>query len=135
MPLLPYLGDTTDTKHWSSDQKLYYAICTYLIILMFIIATILAFSNIIRFIKASMACPHPLLFFYAWIILDMLSNIVWLVFSVWATNEDSELPMVLFLPATMRVVLGIEQIWLMVELIERIDSSTKMLETNDSFGL
>ena len=41
--------------------------------------------------------------------------------------------MILFLPATTRVVLGVEQIWLMVELIERIDSSTRMLEISDSF--
>ena len=75
---------------------------------MFTIATLLAISNIFHFIRASRSCPHPLLYFYTWIILDMISNIVWLIYNVEAAWEDYELPLVLFLPATIRVMLGIE---------------------------
>ena len=82
MQLLPDLGLTDDTKDWSDAQIWSFAICTYLIISMFIGATYFAVINIVRFVRFSDACPHPLLFFYFWIILDMLSNIVWLVFHI-----------------------------------------------------
>ena len=36
------------------------------------------------------------------------------------------------MPATFRIVLGIEQIWLLVELIERINKSAKMLADSDN---
>ena len=87
MPLLPDLGQTEDTSDWNSTQKWSFAICTYLITSLFVGATYFAVINLVRFIRFSDACPHPLFFFYFWIILDMLSNIVWLVFHIEAGDD------------------------------------------------
>ena len=70
---------------------------------------------------------HPLLFFYVWIILDLIMNIIWLLFFVQVADDNVDNSLVIFMPATFRIVLGIEQIWLLVELIERINKSAKML--------
>ena len=52
---------------------------------------------------------------YLWIIGDFIVNIVWLIYSV----ESAYKPMtfVVYMPATFKVLIGIEQIWLMIELI------------------
>lgn len=49
-----------------------------------------------------------MLYLYTWIILDMLANTINVLFIITAAGENAVLPLVLFLPATMRVVLGIE---------------------------
>lgn len=56
-----------------------------------------------------------MLIYYLWIMLDLLSNIVWLLMNV--KNDVTAEPMITFLPATFKILLGMEQIWLMVELI------------------
>ena len=133
MALLPYLGESQDTSDWSQLQTLSYGILTYVIIFMFIVALLVAKMNIIAFSKSAKKmsdheCPHPLLFFYVWIILDLMANIVWLIFNVKASDQEYAYPLVMFMPATFHAGLGIEQIWLMIELIARINRSFKILE-------
>ena len=53
--------------------------------------------------------------FYFWIMLDYLTNIIWLILSV-KIYPDS-MPLVYYLPPTFKVLVGTEQIWLMLELI------------------
>ena len=60
-----------------------------------------------------------MLFFYIWIMLDFIANFTWLVLSIQAASE--QLVFVVYAPATFKVLIGIEQIWLMVELIAQID--------------
>lgn len=72
--------------------------------------------------------PHTLLFFYVWIVLDLLANIVWLIMNVKAQDDDHAYPLIMFMPAAARAVLGIEQIWLLIELIARINRSNRILE-------
>jgi len=132
MPLLPYLGNTDDTENWSSLQIYSFAICTYLILFIFMIAIFISLDNLGKFMKSSEARPHPLFFFYIWIFLDLGSNAVWLLYNVKVADNDSDLMLVLFLPATFRAMLGIEQIWLMIELIVRMNLSKSMLENPES---
>ena len=53
--------------------------------------------------------------FYLWIMLDYLTCIIWLVLAI-ETNY-SPIPLVTYLPATFKILVGTEQIWLMLELI------------------
>ena len=55
---------------------------------------------------------HPMTSFYVWILFDFLANMVWLIWQV----PSAEIPLVLvvFMPATFKVLIGIEQIWLMI---------------------
>ena len=53
--------------------------------------------------------------FYLWIMLDFLANILWLVLAV--ESNYNAIPLVIYLPATFKVLVGTEQIWLMLELI------------------
>ena len=53
--------------------------------------------------------------FYLWIMLDFLTNILWLILAV--ESNYNTIPLVIYLPATFKVLLGTEQIWLMLELI------------------
>ena len=49
MPLLPYLGETEDTK-WTKTQSMLFVILTYTIAVGFIVGLILAFRNLKEFI-------------------------------------------------------------------------------------
>ena len=53
--------------------------------------------------------------FYLWIMLDFLTNIIWLVLAV--ESNYNPIPLAIYLPATFKVLVGTEQIWLMLELI------------------
>ena len=87
MPLLPYLGETTETKDWTDAQIMSFAICTYLVAGAFIVGLVLACHNLMLFVisdNQTKTCKvlHPMLIFYVWIILDFLINIIWLIWSV-----------------------------------------------------
>ena len=62
---------------------------------------------------------------YVWIIFDFTSNIFWRFVAV-KTYEDP-MPLAAYMPATCKVLIGTEQIWLMVELIVQIDKATLLL--------
>ena len=53
--------------------------------------------------------------FYFWIICDFISNMLWLVLAI--RSNDNPMPLIIYFPATFKVLVGTEQIWLMVELI------------------
>ena len=139
MPLLPKLGETKETEHWSQAQNLTFAITSYLIILAFGIGIVLAISNLTNFIitdkrqrTEGSKCRifHPMLSFYLWIVLDFLANMLRVTFTV----RSSEYPMlqISYLPCTFKCLIGIEQIWLMVELIVQINLATKFLKSTGS---
>lgn len=125
-----------DTKDWSSGELWTYAITTYLIVLGFMLATGLALCNLAQFIiirstderhskKCCLDLNHPMLAFYVWILLDFVSNIFWLFVAV--KSNENPMPLAVYLPATCKVMVGTEQIWLMLELIVQIDKATVLL--------
>ena len=100
--------------------------------------------NLVKFIltekslSGNCKLTHPMLSFYTWSILDFIANIIWLIFAVEAS--DNVMPMVVYLPAAFKVLIGIEQIWLMIELVVQINRARRIMEaegdddtlTNDS---
>ena len=88
MPLLPYLGGIGDTEDWTDAQIWSFAISTYLIIGAFMGGLVLACRNLMLFVGSdtkTQKCKcllHPMFSFYAWIIFDFLSNIIWLIWTV-----------------------------------------------------
>ena len=139
MPLLPKLGETKETEHWTQAENLSYVITSYLIILAFGIGIILAISNLVNFILTEKRqrtdvskCRifHPMLSFYLWIVLDFLANMVRVTFTV--RNSDYPMIQIAYLPCTFKILIGIEQIWLMIELIAQINLATNFLKSTGS---
>ena len=58
---------------------------------------------------------HPMFAFYMWLMLDLLTNILWLLLSI--KMREDPMPLVMYLPATFKILVGTEQIWHMLELI------------------
>ena len=135
MAPLPYLGNTKDTEDWTSTQIWVFAFSTYFVSTCFFLGMVLALINITRFImheRKKSKWGHPLMTFYIWIVLDFLSNLVWEIMVVKISYYSR--PLLVFLPATFKVLLGIEQIWLMFELIIQINIATRLLTITDSVG-
>ena len=108
MPLLPYLGKTEDTK-WTKAQSISFVILTYAIALAFCAGLCLAIRNLRQFIlgyRSNSRCGHPMLFFYLWIVLDFIANIVWAIMAVGANHL--QIVFLFFLPGTFKVLIGIE---------------------------
>ena len=84
MPLLPYLGNTDDTEDWSSLQIYSFAICTYLIISLYILISAVAVHNFLVFVVKGEKCHvvDPLFGFYILSILCLLSDAVYSIFLV-----------------------------------------------------
>ena len=88
--------------------------------------------NLVKFIltekslSGNCKLTHPMLSFYTWSILDFIANIFWLIFAVQASNHV--MPLVVYLPATFKVLIGIEQIWLMIELVVQINRARRIME-------
>ena len=84
MPLLPDLGQTKDTENWSSTQKWSFAICTYLIITLYIITTAVAMHNFIVFVIKGRKChiAEPLFGFYVLAMLTLVADSVYSLFIV-----------------------------------------------------
>ena len=131
MYLIPDLGEPGTTEDWTPDQIETFAIFTYINILAFIVGIFLAILIWVKFsitekrINGKCKFFHPMFQFYLWIILDFLSNIYWLIFAIQADNQV--MPMAVFLPATFRILIGVEQIWLMQELVVQIDRASRIL--------
>ena len=86
-----------------------------MLILAFFFGIVLAVNNLIKFMLADRKnfdkvchCKfiHPMLSFYVWIVLDFMANIMYLILSVSTVTRPVRL--VQFLPATFRVLIGIE---------------------------
>ena len=111
-----------DTRIWSDHEQLVFVLTSYFIILGFILGIALALCNVVKFSRSQKhgnCSYHPMMIFYLWIIQDFISNILWLIFSVRAA--DYPMPLIIFMPGTSKVLIGIEQIWLMVELIVELN--------------
>ena len=107
MALLPYLGETDNTENWTSVQIWSFAICNYLIVLLFAMGIALAVHNLYQFLKFSETGSkcNPMLLFYIWIISDFICNITWLLTEI--KCEVYADPLSTYAPATFKVVLGI----------------------------
>lgn len=127
MPLLPSLGETKDTQEWGTAESITYATITYAVAMAFAAGIIIAVINFTRFVKGERGSPirHPMFLFYLWAVLDFAANVTWLVLAITANGD--RLVFVTFLPATFKALLGLEQIWLMVELIEQINIAKLIL--------
>ena len=125
MALLPCLGETDDTENWTSVQIWSFAICTYLIITLFFITMLIATCNFITFVIRGDKCQiaHPLFGFYVFVILCLITNIVYSIYLV--RQYDEWLLEVLSLPAIFKVLSGIEQMWMMLELIFHVRAEIK----------
>ena len=129
MVLLPKLGETDDSDSWTNEQKAIYACLSYLIILGFLMGLVLAMLNLVQFLMTVRGkCKnHPMLLFYIWIIFDFIWNILWLIYSVKASDYSVAMTFIIYMPATFKILIGIEQIWLMIELIVQIDVAKVIL--------
>ena len=120
MALLPYLGETDDTKNWSELQLNTFAASTYLIIAMLIALLALALTNLFRHIvKRGRLLMHPLLRFYVFMLLCLMSSGIFVVYLI-AIDMLILFPLIVTLPPTFKMLLGIEQVWMMLELAIRI---------------
>ena len=108
---------------------------TYINIATFIVGIVLAIMNWAKFILTEKSLSgnckliHPMMSFYTWSILDFIANIIWLIYAVEASNNV--MPLVVYLPATFKVLIGIEQTWLMIELVVQINRARRIMEAED----
>ena len=92
---------------------------------------ILAFLNLLQFVKSEssswLGCNfrHPMTLFYVWILFDLAANVIWEICQVKQTLEVTAL--IVYMPATFKVLIGVEQIWLMIELVFQINKASRIL--------
>ena len=132
MPLLPCLGETEATENWTPEQIWSFAVCTYLMITLFLVTMVIAIRNFVTFVYHGEKCQlsHPLLGFYICVMLCLISNVVYCIYLV--RQYEEWLLEVLSLPAIFKVLSGVEQMWMMLELIFHVKSeinSTQKLST------
>ena len=81
---------------------------------------ILAMSNFVRHIvKRGNVAMHPLMRFYLFIFLLLLSSGIF-TFFLCAIDSLTYFPIIVNLPPTFKILLGTEQVWMMLELALRI---------------
>lgn len=119
--LLPYLGKTPETETWTSTQLITFASVSYAMVALYAALIILAASNFKQFFisNAEQMKGSPLLVFYLLAVFCLVSDIVYSIFIV--EIEVNDMPIVFFLPPTLKVSLGFEQLWMMIELSMRVN--------------
>ena len=135
MPALPYLRYTDSeyrnsvTAEWTHDQIAAFVFLTYTIIFGFAALIVLAVMNMWHFVVVNGKCKvsHPLFVFYILAILSLLSAIGYTIMFVemYCVNW----PFILLSPICFKCMLGIEQVWMMVALIIRINKGLNVLLT------
>lgn len=110
MALLPKLGETENSMTWTNGNILVYAILSYVIILGFLMGLVLAVLNLVQFLMTVRGKNknHPMLLFYIWIIFDFIWNMLWLVYSIKAAEYSVAMSFIVYMPATFKVLIGIE---------------------------
>ena len=121
MPLLPYLGETTETKDWTDAQIMSFAICTYLVVALYLAAIGIAVHNFVKFVLRGGKCSltRPLLVFYILVFLALIVDIVYSFMIVQVYVHW--MPFVLYMGPTFKLLSGVEQIWMMIELTLHIN--------------
>ena len=129
MQLLPDLGLTNDTKDWSDAQIWSFAICTYLIIALYIITTAIAMHNFVVFVIRGRKChiAEPLFGFYVLAMLTLVADSVYSLFIV--KTYVYNMVLLLLLPPTFKFLSGVEQVQLMVELIFGLKIEVQLRQT------
>ena len=134
--LIPSLGETEDTEDWSPIQVKSFIACSYLILCAYLTVLILAMTNFFQFIitKAksqsghtpSQVYNHPLMVFYILVALCMITDMLFSVFIV--EMELSYSPFLTYMPPTWKVLIGLDQIWMIIEFIFHLKFSIKVAQ-------
>ena len=135
MRFIPELRDTSETEYWSDKQAVWYVVCSYLIILAYTGVLILAIMNFCQFILATTQTTnavgnkqctlnHPLMVFYILVFFCMTTDILYTIFAV--EMVDSYSPFLDYMPMTWKALIGIDQLWMMIEFIFHIRHSIQM---------
>lgn len=132
MAWIPYLQATEDTSGWSHGQLVTFVISTYLILAGYLATLALALTNFSQFImlrKERCQCGHPLLVFYILVVSCMLTDIAYCLLAV--KVQDDWPYYLLYMPAALKVLIGIDQIWMMVEMICHLTLGLKMARLHE----
>jgi len=134
MSFIPYLGQTDDTKKWTDSEIRSFAIWTYLLIALFLIATGIALHNFVKLVARGDECglTSPLFVFYILTLLALISNIVYGILIV--RNFDTWMPFVDQSVPTFRILSGVEQIWMMIELTLQVNVEIDSYRTKNNFN-
>ena len=134
--LIPSLGETSDTEDWSTVQMDSFIACTYLILGAYLAVLILAVANFFQFIitKAksqsghtfSQILNHPLMVFYILVVLCMLFDMLYSFYIVSIETQYS--PFLTLMPPTWKVLIGMDQIWMVIEFIFHLKFSIKVAQ-------
>ena len=134
--LIPSLGETPDTEDWSTVQINSFIACTYLILGAYLAVLILAVANFFQFIitKAksqsghtpSQVYNHPLMVFYILVALCILFDMLYSFYIVSIETQYS--PFLPLMPPTLKVLIGIDQIWMVIEFIFHLKFSIKVAQ-------
>ena len=79
MPALPGLKETEDTAEWSQTQVISFAVITYFILALYLLAVGIAGHNFFKFVVmgGKFKVEHPLFGFYILTTLCLLSDIIY----------------------------------------------------------
>ena len=136
MPLLPWLGNTIDTSQWSQSEITTFAVISYLVLAVYIASFALLVANLSQYIVerrrkalsqdgSNRHCEvkQPLLVFYLLAAFSLFTDMYFTVFI--ALMEAHYAPFLRYLPPTWKVLLGIEQVWLLFEFCYQLRDSMK----------
>ena len=99
----------------------------------------LAVLNLLQFVRSESSSwfgcnfRHPMALFYVWILFDLAANVIWEIYQVKQTLEIHAL--IVYMPATFKVLIGVEQIWLMIELVFQINKASRILSHQSQQGV
>lgn len=122
---MPWLGKTKETEQWSETQIITFAVTSYLTIAASIAILTLEVHNFVRYI---VSCPRdevtkalicqaqqPLLVFYLLVACSLCTDIFFSVMIV--QMENTYAPFLSYLPPMWKVLIGLDQVWLLFEFI------------------
>ena len=145
MSFLPALGNTPDTQDWTDGKISAYSLCTFIVLLMFLLTFALAFSNFYKFVLAktefypvdeNSSCDktcnikHPLMLFYILVFSCITFDIISCIMAV--KIKTDYYPFLKFMPPTLKALIGIDQIWVMVEFIFQFKLIIELIESRPS---
>ena len=94
-----------------------FTVCTYTIVALYCTTIGIAVDNFVTFIVKGGKCQasHPLFGFYILMMLTMMTDAI---YSLLITKiYDTLIIVVLVLPATFKFLAGVEQVWILIELV------------------
>mmetsp|Transcript_2129 Transcript_2129/g.3044 ORF Transcript_2129/g.3044 Transcript_2129/m.3044 type:complete len:117 (+) Transcript_2129:29-379(+) len=116
MPLLPWLGQTGGTDSWSDQETLTFVIVSYCVVATYLATLALTIVNFAQFVvtckkkvgqeEQKCRARQPLLIFYLLASFCLFTNISFSILIV--QMETNYAPYIRYLPATWKVLLGID---------------------------